>query len=158
MPPLRLVGAGSAPNRSALRVARRVVPAREEHTREVTRENLAAASMSVSDARWAFAVRVASSIEGKRAGILRPDVRQRLVQQAAHLGLRPFDANLVIAIIQDAARTGAPLSPEAAERLKLVRNPAETRARQGALSWRGLLASSAIAILLVWLAIRWLVG
>ena len=124
----------------------------------MTRENLASAALSVSDARWAFAVRVASSVEGNRAGILRPAIRQRLVHQASHLGLRPFDANLVIAIVQDAARTGSPLSAEVAERLKLVRNPAEARSNRHMLSWRSVIAASGLAVLLAWLALRWLTG
>jgi len=92
--------------------------------RAVERTNVEDRVLHHSDMRWVFATRVASSLEGGRAGILRPEVRERLLVQGQRLGLRPFDANLVIAIVQDAARTGGhALDPEVSSRLKLVRDP-----------------------------------
>lgn len=75
------------------------------------------------DPRWAFAARVATHLEGGHAAILRPERRERLLRLAAHLRLRPFDAALIIAMVQDTARRGeaapghAPLSPQLADRL-----------------------------------------
>ena len=51
---------------------------------------------------------------------MRPQIRQRLVTQASKMGLRPFDANLVIAIVQDAARHGEHLEETAASRLAVI--------------------------------------
>ncbi|HHN78372.1 MAG TPA: hypothetical protein ENK11_06855 [Phycisphaerales bacterium] len=62
--------------------------------------------MSRNDPRWVFAARVASQLEGGQAAVLRPERRERLVKTARLLGLRPFDAALVIALVQDAARRG----------------------------------------------------
>lgn len=154
------MGARTAPDRSPLRVQKRAPRPSEDHQRAVIKENLSSAAMSASDARWAFAVRVAASIEGGRAGILRPAVRQKLVQQATQLGLRPFDANLVIAIVQDSSRTfGSPLSDQAADRLKLVRDPREARRHEQRWSpWVMSLAVSLIAIALAWTVINWLRG
>lgn len=154
------MGARTAPERSPLRVQKRAPRPSEDHKRAVVKENLASAALSASDARWAFAVRVAASIEGGRAGILRPAVRQKLVQQATQLGLRPFDANLVIAIVQDSSRTfGSPLSDHAADRLRLVRDPREASLQSQ--RWSPLavsLAVSLIAVALAWTVINWLRG
>lgn len=73
--------------------------------RAVRIANRAAADLSPHDARSILASLTARSIEGGRAAIIRPDVRRLLVARAASMGLRPFDANLVIAIVQDDARS-----------------------------------------------------
>ncbi len=84
--------------------------------REVARENHAARMIGPDDARWLLAKDAERAIEGGRAAIIRPEVRRRLVSKATGAGLRPFDANLVIAIVQDAARRGeqGPVSPSLA--------------------------------------------
>ncbi|GAB4382619.1 MAG: hypothetical protein Kow0022_00540 [Phycisphaerales bacterium] len=80
------------------------------------------------DARWVFAVRVAAAIEGERAAVLTPEKRARLMKLAAMLGLRDFDATLIIAIVQDSARCGVdPLGQTTAERVAMVRRPAPAR-------------------------------
>jgi len=89
--------------------------------REVEREVRAAATLAPNDARRILALRVMESLEGGRAGILRPESRHQMMSIATMLGLRPFDANLVIAIVQDGARRGeSPLSSEVESRLQLV--------------------------------------
>ena len=55
------------------------------------------------DPRWVLAVRVAEHLQGS---ILPPMARDRLVRLGKTLGLSPFDANLIIAIVQDQARRG----------------------------------------------------
>jgi len=74
--------------------------------RGIARENREAAAMQRDDARLVFAQRVAANLEGGKAAILRPEVRQRLLTESASMGLRPFDANLIIAVAQDAAQRG----------------------------------------------------
>ncbi|MCE7973785.1 MAG: hypothetical protein DYG92_05565 [Leptolyngbya sp. PLA1] len=96
-PALRLVRAQDLPE-----------PARAAR-RDVARENHEAA-LAADDARAAFAIEVARAIEGGRAAILRPEVRRSLVEAAQGRGLRPFDANLIIAVVQDAVRREAPVS------------------------------------------------
>jgi hypothetical protein len=79
-----------------------------------------------TDPRWLFAARVAGAVEGGRAGIIRPENRDRLMRIARLLGLRAFDASLVIAMVQDTARRGEaiqghpPLTQGLAERLTAV--------------------------------------
>lgn len=95
-------------------------------------ENRAATTLTPDDARMITAKLAAEAIEGGRAAIIRPEVRRRLVATATGMGLRPFDANLVIAIVQDDARTGAgsgglasrvraSISRDASSRIALVR-------------------------------------
>lgn len=119
--------------------------------RAVARANRAAAALGADDARAIFSARVAGALEGGRAAVLRPEHRRRLVGAAAGMGLRPFDANLIIAIVQDAARRG-----EAAQTSPLV---CLMRAGDRRRSWRvpfsALAAATAAA--LVFAALRvWL--
>lgn len=98
-PKLRLVGAGVAlPRTDGAAAAFR---------REVARENHSARDLSVDDLRDVFAAKVVGALDGGRAAILRPQVRRDLVAAAVTLGMRPFEANLVIALVQDSARRGA---------------------------------------------------
>lgn len=99
--------APSGESRDASLVAARLDAVGERARRsEVARENHVAAMLSPFDARMIFAEQVARRLEGGGAAILRPQVREGLVAQAHRLGMRTFDANLVIAIVQDAARRG----------------------------------------------------
>ncbi len=110
-PRLRLVTDAPAPRR-------RVVSRRRE---EVERENHEAARLSATDARWVLAVRVGQALEGGHQAILTPEKRRRLLAEGRHLGLRDFDTSLIIAIVQDGARTGEGLGQNVADRVALVR-------------------------------------
>jgi hypothetical protein len=117
-------------------------------------ENRAAAGISTFDARWVMAARVSDSLEGGRAAILPPEARSRLVSSAGRMGLRPFDANMVIAIVQDAARRGeSPLDADGADRLTLVGKP-ERPVRGGFPAL--LLFAGALAIGWAIAIVRWL--
>lgn len=88
--------------------------------------NRAAAGLTATDPRWVLALRVAVSLAGGRAAVLTPDKRRSMERLAGRLGLRPFDAALVIAIVQDASRRGESIAdrgpgPAVAARLQLVR-------------------------------------
>lgn len=86
--------------------------------------HMRAPALSALDPRWVFAVLATKALEGGRAAILRPEARQRLLREAARMGLRPFDANLVIAVVQDGARSGeGALGLDSEARLLFVRPP-----------------------------------
>ncbi len=55
------------------------------------------------DPRWILALRTSDLLQGD---ILAPQDRDRLLKLGKVLGLTPFDANMIIAIIQDQARRG----------------------------------------------------
>lgn len=85
-----------------------------------------------SDPRWVLAIRAAEQLQG---ALLTPDRRDKLVRLGRVLGLRPFDANLVIAIVQDQARRGYRPEdcPAAGERqLRMVSIPATKSSRHTA--------------------------
>jgi hypothetical protein len=88
----------------------------------IAAENHAASGLGATDARWVLAVQVMRSLEGGKAAMLRPEKRRGLLVAAQTLGLRSFDANLVIAIVQDGVRSGeGGLSRNVEDRLALVR-------------------------------------
>lgn len=134
---LRLVrpGPDSAPPRAQIDRARR----------DAARENRLASELSPEDARIILAARVAEAIEGGKAAMLRPDRRRELVAAGVRMGLRPFDSNLVIAIVQDAARTDA-ADPAMDHRLALVRAASREKARLGLM----LLAAGLLGALAFW--------
>ncbi len=74
--------------------------------REIVRENRQAATLTPSEAREILTARVTELIQGGRAAILTPEHRARAVRIARMLGVRDFDAQLVIAVVQDRARRG----------------------------------------------------
>lgn len=136
----------------------------------VRAENRLSSSLTDDDARWMLANLAEQAIEGGRAGIIRPEVRRRLVAAGVSMGLRPFDANLVIAIVQDDARSGTasrdPASSQSVRaerrarqdrfrRVGLVRPPARSAARKAlALILAALVLGLAGAIALA----RWITG
>lgn len=142
---LHLVNTGvAAPQRATVRRRDRV-------RTEVARENTAAAGFSELDMRAVLALRVAESLEGGRAAILRPERRDRLTRLATRLGLRPFDAALVIAIVQDGVRSGEGAASGAVRgRLRLVRPADLPDATRTGWRWR---AAAAVVLALVWLAV-----
>lgn len=84
----------------------------------ISEENLSAARIQLGtvDPRWKLAQLAYDSL---KRGPISPEQREGLVMTAGTLGLRPFDASLIIAIAQDHARTGRSLA-EAAPTLRLV--------------------------------------
>jgi len=96
---------------------------RDEAARQVIRENRAASlrqDLDPTDPRWVLATRTRGELQG---AALTADRRKRLLGLAHQLHMRPFDANLVIAIVQDEARlasAGADSTWELAERLRII--------------------------------------
>jgi hypothetical protein len=143
-PRLRLVGTDD--------VAAREQWVRHRRARhDITRENRAAAanpSLDPTDPRWVLAVRAYSQLQGSA---LSPERRDRVLRTARHLGIRPFDANVIIAITQDHARRGEPLS-DAAGTLGVVPLPRQTRHTSATPArWAAaLLLAAAANIILIW--------
>jgi hypothetical protein len=140
----------------ALRLADAIVePAPHAAARRAIAQENHAAALGANDARWLFAQHVRESVEGGRAAIIRPQVRRELVSQAHRMGLRPFDANLVIAIVQDAARHAENLDEITMQRLALI--PSRAAASPiGPLMLLG--AAIGLAAGLLALFVAWLMG
>lgn len=84
-------------------------------------------------ARWVFAVQVVRTLDGGRAARLPPEKRRELVAGAVRMGLRAFDANVVIARSFRTRRGGANLrSRETEFCLKLVKAPSD----EGSEGWK----------------------
>ena len=91
---------------------------------EVASENIAASQLSIEldDPRWMLAAIAYAKLQD---GPLTPETRDALIRKATRLGLRPFDASLIIAIAQDQARHGRALE-HAEPTLRLIRPPQRT--------------------------------
>lgn len=122
----------------------------------VIRENRRAAEqpdLDPTDPRWVLAVRVWSQLEGSA---LSPERRENLLATARRLGLRPFDANVIIAVIQDHARRGATLA-DAADTLTNVPR-VEPRRRSRDLTLHVLIAAAAAAAVVHAVLVTWVLG
>ncbi len=141
-PRLRLVGSDDLKAVTSRRAAR-----------DVADENRAAAGnpdLDPTDPRWVLAARTHSQLQGST---LTPERRARVLRTARQLGVRPFEANLIIAIVQDHARRGASLAT-AADTLTLLRDPRPRPTRRE--TWTrwitaGLIALAANALFIWWL-------
>jgi len=141
-PALRLV----ANNRPAARTA-----TLDAAADRIARENASAAALTPHDARWIFAVRVRDALEGGPAAILSPDRRERLVRLATRIGLRPFDENLIVAIVQDSVRSGRQdLGHAVEQRLTLIRPPQLHRPAARSITLAIVLGLGLLAMLIAW--------
>lgn len=153
-PTLRLVN-DADPSPGAL------LPERDERTARRTRaveaENRSAAELTTDDARVIFATEVAHQLQGGLVALLTPERRHRLMHRAGGLGLRPFDANLIIAIVQDRARGGEFESDASADlRLGMIR-PAGDAPRPGRTPvWMMILSAVALAGAMFAALVLWL--
>ena len=115
----------------------------------VTTENRAAAqnpALEPTDSRWVVAIRAYSELQGTT---LTPERRQRVLRIAHLLGVRPFDANIIIAIVQDQARQGRTIA-EAQPTIALLSRPGR-QPRAAWLRWALAVATAAVAnALLIW--------
>jgi len=104
-----------------------------------------------NDPRWVLAIRTNELMQGP---LLRPEHRENLLRLGRMLGLTPFEANLVLAIVQDQARRGEPLS-SAAGNLAMVPQyrPAKARRRwRTALAWAAAFIAVEIALVVITLS------
>lgn len=153
-PRLRLVRADQG---SALALAAR---------RDIEVENRRSAALALDaheDVRRILALRAAEVLEGGRAAVLRPDARRRLVRLGTMLGLRRFEANLVLAVVQEGARRGeSPAGPRTVANLSAIPAPlegAQHLARRRAIERAVIIAGAiAIAATAVVMLVNWLVA
>ena len=119
---------------------------------EVALENRRAAlqpDLDPTDPRWVLATRAYAQLQGTT---LTPERRARVMRTAQHLGVRPFEANLIIAVMQDHARRGQ--TPGAAQStLRMISGPGETRPAGVWIRW---LTAFLAALGLAGLLIQWL--
>ena len=119
--PFRLVGEAAADPAQTVRGSHMAIAG----------ENLSASQLSIElhDPRWTLATIAYGKLQ---EGPLTPEKRDELIKKATRLGLRPFDASLIIAIAQDQARHGRPLE-HAEPTLRLIRPPGHPET-----TWHGL--------------------
>ena len=86
-------------------MTQRLSLARHGNDADTTRTVPRAPILDAADGRWVLAVRTSEAIEGSMLG---PEKREHLLRMGRAFGLTAFDANLVIAIVQDQARRGHP--------------------------------------------------
>ena len=77
-----------------------------------------------------------------------------MLDTARRLGVRPCDANVIIAMVQDRARRGEPIA-SAAPTLDLLADP---RKRPGRMIWSRWMLAIAVAASITFLIIRWIAG
>ncbi len=126
--------------------------------RAVAEENRRAAALASSgggDVRRIFAVRASQMLEGGRAAIMPPESRRMLVGDARRFGLRAFEANLIIAIVQDGARRGElPGAAETGRLLDVI--PAGSRREDRQLLIQRLVMAVLIGAGVLTVLIRWI--
>lgn len=105
-PALRLVLQPQEPGSPASFAPAEQVPAVAAARRAIALENhLARGGCTAADYEL-LSRAVAGSLQGGRAALLTPDRRKLLVAGAVRRGMRPFEAQLVVAAVQEAVRHG----------------------------------------------------
>lgn len=153
-PAFRLVFPDHAPS---------LIEARARHA--VAEENRRAASVAArddpaaaGDVRRMFALRASQMLEGGRAAIMPPESRRMLVGDARRFGLRAFEANLIIAVVQDSTRRGeSPVSAAAVGVLDVIPVGMPRREQRQLLVQR-IIVASLVAVGLLSVLIRWVNG
>jgi len=118
-------------------------------------------ALAADDARWVLASRTLDALDGGSAAVLPPERRQKLNALGRHLGLRPFDVSLVLAIVQDQARCGGDSRSELASRLATVPGAAgaSSEAPSERAWWAAWIAATLVlAAVLTGAAAAWLGG
>jgi hypothetical protein len=95
------------PDPRAERVYRQAVALETLRAREAARQR----ALDPTDPRWLLATETQKALQG---AVLAFEDRRRLLALAQRVGIRPFDANLIVALVQDRARRGEPIEAAAA--------------------------------------------
>ncbi len=120
----------------------------------LARESAREPDFDPNDARWRLATETQQALQG---AVLAYEDRRALLALAHRLGIRAFDANLILAIVQDRARRGESLQ-SAAPTIAVLPRP--TSAASSAmpssvtLLW---VAAIAIAMLVDSILIAWII-
>lgn len=125
-------------------VAEEMLRAKESTVRRV---------VDTEDPRWMLAVATRDALQGD---VLTFESRRRVLLLAQRVGVRPFDANLIVAIVQDRARRGEPIEA-ATDALTVIPRPrATSRISATAWTWGAAIfvALLADALLIGWLILR----
>lgn len=136
-------------------------PAEQRARLDIIKENRIAAhapEIDPRDPRWVLAMQTHARLQGTA---LTPEHRDQLLKSGKKMGLRPFEANLVIALVQDRARNDPVFA--AAPQLRLVRTiehnenlVAQTHKAVSPAIWPKVFAAVAAALAVAALLIRWL--
>lgn len=150
---LHRVERASAPAADSLPSSLSDIAADQRRRESIARANAASAGLSPLDVRWMLAQAVSANLEQGRVAALPPEKRARLLSHASALGLRPFDASLIIAVVQDQARQGKSLDQEANARLAMIPAAnADTKHRDESARLLGIACGLAIALMGVMIA------
>jgi len=152
-PPLRLVGGefdAPPPALSFLAaVQRREAGIARENRMAAQAGEISSTAIDARDPRWILAMQTQARLQG---AVLTPERRDQLLRSGKRMGLRAFEANLVIAIVQDRARRAQPF--------RLIEAPpapsCDAPDHPARLGWRTWALTTLTALLLALLAIRWL--
>ena len=133
----------------AERVFRQAVAHEVLRAREAARDR----TFVPTDARWQLATETQRALQG---AVLAFEDRRRLLAMANRLGIRAFDANLILALVQDRARRGEPLEAAAAT-IEMIPKPSERMSRRKGRDWTpiwitALMVAMAVdALLIAWM-------
>ena len=130
-----------------LRVRKLAVAEEMLRARESTRTN----ALDPTDPRWMLACATRDSLQG---AVLTYENRRKLMRLAQRVGIRAFDANLIVAIVQDRARRGEPLDT-ATEAIGVIPRPTATESAS-ATAWVWA-AAIVVAVLVDAVLIGWLI-
>jgi hypothetical protein len=106
-----------------------------------------------TDPRWMLARATQEALQG---AMLAFEDRKRLLALAQRTGIRAFDANLIVAIVQDRARRGEPIE-SAAETIAVLPKPVERgAAKAAAWTWAAAIFVAVLidAVLIGWVLLR----
>lgn len=122
----------------------------EQATQLASSQQSTGQGLSASDPRWVLAMQTYDQLEGD---ILAPDKREKLIHMGRTFGLSVFEANLVIAIVQDRARRGQ--TPHSAQTtLSMIRAPKNGNKYRR--TWKIALCCSAVIVFEFALVYWWL--
>ena len=133
----------------ALRARKLAVAEEMLRAREATRRD----AIDPADPRWMLACATRDALQGS---VLTYENRRKVMLLAQRVGIRPFDANLIVAIVQDRARRGETIE-SAADAISVVpapEAPAPPRRSVAAWTWA---AAILVAILVDTVLIGWLI-
>jgi hypothetical protein len=133
----------------ALRARKLAVAEEMLRAREATRLN----AIDPADPRWMLASATRDALQGS---VLTYENRRKVMLLAQRVGIRAFDANLIVAIVQDRARRGEPIE-SAVDAIGVVPAPdAPARTRRSFTGWTWA-AAILVALLVDAILIGWLV-